>query len=122
MIHLGYTLTAGLAVLVAVVLDLAVLRTRLLTTRLFWASEVILVFFQLVVNGVLTSLGIVTYDPRVFLAFRLAFAPVEDLGFGFALITATLSLWVALGRCDDPAPGCAPIPCVEDGNAGIDPT
>ena len=57
-----------------------------------------MVFFQLIVNGVLTGLGIVQYDPRVIIGVRLAYAPVEDLGFGFALVTLTLCLWVRLGR------------------------
>ena len=83
---------------VGVVVDLIVLRTQLLRSRLFWASYGIVVFFQLIVNGVLTGLGIVQYDPRVILGLRLAYAPVEDLGFGFALVTLTLVLWARLDR------------------------
>jgi lycopene cyclase domain-containing protein len=97
-ITLGYTGAALAAVLFAVVIDLLVLRTRLLTTRVFWATEAIVVFFQLIVNGVLTGFGIVQYDPRVIMGLRLAYAPVEDLGFGFALVTLTLCLWVRLGQ------------------------
>ena len=98
MISFGYTIASVGAVVIAILVDLFGLRTRLVTTRLFWATEGILVFFQLLVNGVLTGLGVVTYDHRVILGLRIAFAPVEDLGFGFALITLTLSVWVALGR------------------------
>ena len=97
-IELGYTWAAVGAVLVAIVVDMLVLRTRLLTTRVFWATEAIVVFFQLIVNGVLTGFGIVQYDPRVIIGLRLAYAPIEDLGFGFALVTLTLCLWVRLGR------------------------
>ena len=96
MIEHGYTFAALIAVIVAVVADLWVLRTRLLRSKLFWASYAIVVFFQLIVNGILTGLGIVQYDPRVFLGLRLAYAPVEDLGFGFALVTLTLVLWARL--------------------------
>lgn len=78
--------------------DLALLRTRLLTRRAFWASYAIMFGFQLLVNGVLTGLRVVNYDPDTILGIRLAYAPVEDLGFGFALILLTLSCWVALGR------------------------
>jgi lycopene cyclase domain-containing protein len=92
----GYTYASIAAVLVAVLVDLVVLRTRLLRSRLFWASYGIVVFFQLIVNGVLTGLGIVQYDPRVILGVRLAYAPVEDLGFGFGLVTLTLCGWVWL--------------------------
>jgi lycopene cyclase domain-containing protein len=98
MMEHGYTWAALAAVLVAVVVDLAVTRTRLLATRAFWCSYAIIVFFQLIVNGILTGLGIVQYDPRVILGPRIAFAPVEDLAFGFALITLTLCGWVRLGR------------------------
>jgi lycopene cyclase domain-containing protein len=78
--------------------DLAVLRTRLLCRKAFWVSYAIMFGFQLLVNGVLTGLRIVQYDPDTILGLRLAYAPVEDLGFGFALILLTLSCWVALGR------------------------
>ncbi|MET3807704.1 lycopene cyclase domain-containing protein [Nakamurella sp. UYEF19] len=96
MIDYGYTGGSLLAILVAVAVDLWVLRTRLLRTRLFWATYAIVVFFQLIVNGVLTGLGIVQYDPRVMLGIRLAYAPIEDLGFGFGLVTLTLVLWAWL--------------------------
>lgn len=93
-----YTWASITAVLLAIVTDLWLLRTRLLTSKLFWASWAIVVFFQLIVNGILTGLNIVQYDPRVILGVRLAYAPIEDLGFGFALITLTLCGWVRLGR------------------------
>jgi lycopene cyclase domain-containing protein len=107
-----YTQLAVLGVVVVVVLDLLVLRTRLLRRRVFWTSYAIVVFFQLVTNGVLTGLRIVRYDgaaivgsstpsdaPPPFLGDgRIAFAPVEDLLFGFALVVLTQVLWVWLGR------------------------
>ncbi len=96
MIDYGYTTASLLAVLFAVVVDLFVLRTRILRTKLFWASYGIVVFFQLIVNGVLTGLRIVQYDPRVIIGLRLAYAPLEDLGFGFGLVTLTLTLWAWL--------------------------
>jgi len=107
-----YTQVALLAVVVAVVLDTALLRTRLVRRRVFWTSYAIIVLFQLVTNGMFTGFGIVGYDgaailgstspaegPPPFLGDgRIAFAPVEDLLFGFALILMTLSLWVFWGR------------------------
>jgi len=69
----------------------------MLTTKGFWATWAIVVLFQLIVNGILTGLGIVQYNPDVILGLRVVFAPVEDLGFGFALITLVLCLWVRLG-------------------------
>lgn len=93
-----YTEADVVAVAAALLLDLLVLRTRLLGTRLFWVSYAIVLFFQLIVNGLLTGLKIVTYDPAQILGPRLAFAPIEDIAFGFAMVTATLSLWVWVGR------------------------
>ena len=54
--------------------------------------------FQLLTNGVLTGLDVVRYDPGTVLGPRLAFAPVEDLLFGFALVLQTLAWWVFWGR------------------------
>lgn len=93
-----YTWLVVLALLGTAGCDLAVLRTRLLCRKAFWVSYAIMVGFQLLVNGLLTGLGVVQYDPDTILGLRLAYAPVEDLGFGFALILLTLSCWVALGR------------------------
>ena len=45
----------------------------------------------------LTGLGVVLYDPAVILGVRLFYAPIEDIGFGFGLITLTLCGWVRLG-------------------------
>src|SRR4051795_3015502 len=86
------------------VLDLVVLRTRLVTRRAFWTAYAICLFFQLVVNGVLTSRGLVTYAPRAIAGQRLAYAPVEDIAFGFSLVLQTLAWWVWWGRGARPAP------------------
>lgn len=95
---MSYTALACVAVLVAVAVDVGVLRTRLLTRRIFWTAYAIVLAFQLLVNGVLTGRGVVRYDPHAILGARIAYAPVEDLFFGFALVTLTLSAWVWLGR------------------------
>jgi lycopene cyclase domain-containing protein len=89
-----YTTTALAGALLAVGLDLFVLRTKLLARRVFWATYPIVLVFQLIFNGVLTGRGVVRYDPVAILGLRVAFAPVEDLVFGFALVLATLSTWV----------------------------
>jgi len=94
----SYTWAALVGVGAAVLLDLAVLRTRLLAGRTFWATYPIVLGFQLLSNGLLTGRGVVRYNPAAILGVRIAYAPVEDLGFGFALVLATLSLWVWWGR------------------------
>ncbi len=91
---MSYTVAALVAVAAAVLLDLAVLRTRLLTRRAFWVAYVIVVVFQLVVNGLLTGLDVVRYDPARIIGLRIVFAPVEDLLFGFAMVVVTLMAWL----------------------------
>jgi lycopene cyclase domain-containing protein len=94
----SYTQLAVLGVLGAVLVDTVLLRTWLLRRRTYWTAYAIVLFFQLVANGIFTGLDIVRYDPDAILGPRIAYAPVEDLLFGFAMVTATLSSWVWLGR------------------------
>jgi lycopene cyclase domain-containing protein len=93
-----YTVAALLGVAGALLVDLAVLRTRLVTRGVFWVTYPIIVFFQLVANGILTGAAIVRYDPAAIFGPLLVHAPVEDLLFGFAMVLSTLSVWVWLGR------------------------
>jgi lycopene cyclase domain-containing protein len=94
----SYTALALAAVVLAVVLDLVVLRTGLLRRRVFWTAYGIVVFFQLVTNGWLTGRDIVTYSPDAILGVRLVYAPVEDLLFGFSLVVQSMAWWVWWGR------------------------
>ena len=58
-------------------------------------------FFQVLVDGWLTRLDdpVVRYTPGMFLGVRFPFSiPIEDFGFGFALVTAVIITWKALGR------------------------
>jgi lycopene cyclase domain-containing protein len=93
-----YTALALIGIALALVIDLVVLRTRLVLTARFYFAWAILVFFQLVTNGWLTGRGIVQYSPEAITGVRIAYAPVEDLAFGFALILLTLSVWRFLSR------------------------
>ena len=93
-----YSALAVAAVAAVLAVDLAVLRTRLVTRRVFWATYGIVVVFQLLMNGVLTGLDVVTYDPATIWGPRIAYAPVEDLLFGFAMVTLTLASWAAVNR------------------------
>lgn len=109
---MSYTQLAIVGVLLAVLNDMYLLRTKLSTRRIFWVSYSIIIFFQLLSNGVLTGLRIVRYNglviigsstpidapPPMFGDGRVFFAPVEDLFFGFALVLLSLSMWVWLGR------------------------
>ncbi|CAM3402076.1 lycopene cyclase domain-containing protein [Mycobacterium colombiense] len=96
MTGLGYTLPAALAVLLVCALELAVLRTGLFRRPAYWLSMLIVLGFQVPVDGWLTKLSspIVGYDDRQLSGARFPFdIPVEDFLFGFALVTAVLLLW-----------------------------
>jgi lycopene cyclase domain-containing protein len=94
----SYTQLALLGVAGAVLVDTVLLRTWLVRRRTYWTAYAIVLFFQLIVNGILTGFDIVRYDPGAILGWRVAFAPVEDILFGYAMVTLTLSTWVWLGR------------------------
>jgi lycopene cyclase domain-containing protein len=94
----SYSSLAIAAVVAVLVVDLAIYRTRMVTRPVFWVAYVIVVGFQLLMNGVLTGLDVVTYDPATIWGPRIAYAPVEDLLFGFALVTLTLASWAAVNR------------------------
>lgn len=93
-----YTGAAVVGVLAALVVDLFVLRTRLVAGVTFWLTYPIVFGFQLLSNGILTGLGVVRYNPAAILGTRIVYAPVEDLAFGFALVLFALSVWVRLNR------------------------
>jgi lycopene cyclase domain-containing protein len=95
---MSYTALAVLGVVTAVAADLFAFRVRLVARRAFWVAYGIIVGCQLGTNGVLTGFDIVRYDPGTILGWRLAFAPVEDLLFGFALVLWTLDWWIWWGR------------------------
>jgi lycopene cyclase domain-containing protein len=101
---MSYTAACVVGVLGAVVLDMVVLRTRLVRRKAFWTAYAICLVFQLIVNGVLTGRRLVTYSPDTVLGPRLVYAPVEDLAFGFALVLQTLAWWVWWGRRERQAP------------------
>jgi lycopene cyclase domain-containing protein len=88
-----YTVASACGVVLTVALELLVWRTGLFRDPRYWLALAIVGCFQLLVNGVLTCPPIVSYDPEVILGPRIACAPVEDLGFGFAMVTTTIALW-----------------------------
>lgn len=106
-----YTEAVVVAVVVTLVADLFVLRTRLIASGVFWLTYPIVLFFQFLANGVLTGRDVVRYDPEAIVGPRLFHAPVEDVAFGFALVLLSLSLWVWWGRRGvRPAPGAGRRP------------
>ncbi len=102
-----YTQLCLVGVPVALLLDLVLLRTRLVTRKGFWVAYGIMLFFQLVTNGWLTGRGIVTYADWAIIGTgeavpigsgRILYAPVEDIAFGFSLVLQTQAWWVFWGR------------------------
>jgi lycopene cyclase domain-containing protein len=94
----SYSWLVVLAIGLVAAVDLLLLRTRLLRRKAFWTAYAIMFGFQLLFNALLTGPRIVRYNPSGIVGVRLGYAPIEDLGFGFALILLTLSCWVALGQ------------------------
>jgi len=91
-----YTIAAVAAPVTVVALELVVLRTGLLREGRYWITMVIALAFQIPVDGYLTRAGhpIVSYSAAATCGIRLPWhIPIEDFGFGFALITLTLLLW-----------------------------
>jgi lycopene cyclase domain-containing protein len=119
-----YSAAAAAAVAATLATDVGLLRTRLVTRRSFWTAYGIVLGFQLLTNGLLAGGRIVVYDERRITGRRVAGAPVEDLGFGFALVTQTLAWWVWWGRLarrrspdGTGAPAAAPAPPPRRGGA-----
>ncbi|MDQ1537609.1 MAG: hypothetical protein QOE58_2002 [Actinomycetota bacterium] len=102
----SYTAAAVIAVLVAIFADLLVLRSSLVRSGTWWTAYGIVLVFQLITNGWLTGRGIVRYGAGAILGSgrivffgdgRIAYAPVEDLAFGFALVLTSCATWVWAG-------------------------
>ena len=94
--------TVGAVVMVAVVagVELLVLRSGIFRSRYYWIALAIIYFFQAFVNGWLTrsSDPSVLYNPDQFLGARFPFdSPVEDLLFGWSMVTLAIAGWVRWG-------------------------
>ena len=81
------------AVIFAILADLFILRTQMITRGIYWLTYALIFPFQLLTNWWLTSKNIVQYSPTQIIGRRLAGAPIEDLLFGFSMILLTLALW-----------------------------
>ncbi|CAM4440371.1 lycopene cyclase domain-containing protein [Nocardia ninae] len=92
----GYTLPAVAAVVIVCLVERMVLRTGLFRRPAYWLTMLIVLVFQILVDGFLTKLDapIVLYNPEHILGLRFPWdIPVEDFLFGFALVTAVLLGW-----------------------------
>ncbi len=91
-----YTVATLVAILVVVLAEIFWVRTGIFRTPQYWLSMAIVFAFQVLVDGWLTKLSdpIVLYAPEQMLGVRWPWdIPIEDFGFGFALVTAVLLAW-----------------------------
>ena len=93
-----YTELALISVPIVILIDLFLLKTRLVTRKGYWTAYAIIVFFQLITNWWLTSRNILSYSEDAIIGWRIASAPAEDLLFGFSMVTLTMALWIYWGR------------------------
>jgi len=108
-----YTVLTVIAVLATIALELFVLRTGIFATAQYWLTMAIVFGFQVLVDGWLTKLSdpIVLYSPDEMLGIRFPWdIPIEDYGFGFAMVTLTILGWRRLvdraaARADSAAAG-----------------
>lgn len=103
---LGYTVFCAVALGGTIVLD-RTLKTGLFRDRRYWIALAIVAIFQFLVDGWLTCRPVVTYQAAQFSGVRFGCSlldpwprtgralgmPLEDLAFGFAMITQGLMWW-----------------------------
>lgn len=91
-----YTALAVASVILVIFLELFVIRSGIFRRLSYFLAYAIVLGFQLLTNSYLTGFGIVQYLPSAILGVRIANAPVEDLLFGFSLVTLMMAIWVRL--------------------------
>ncbi len=107
-----YSTLTVLAMVAVVAAELLWIRSGVFRRRAYWLALGICALFQIPVDGWLTKLSsvIVIYNPEVFSGIRIFWdSPIEDWGFGFALMTLAIALWVrqAPGEGERPEPAVA---------------
>ena len=92
-----------IAIIAVVVVELAWFRTGVFKTAQYWIAIAITWLFQSIVDGWLTKLSapIVIYNPAQQSGLRFPWdIPIEDFGFGWAMVTLTILVWTRLGRME----------------------
>ena len=96
-----YTLFAAISVPLVVLVELLWARTGIFKELRYWLAMLIVLGFQVPVDGWLTKLSdpIVIYAPEFMLGVRFPWdIPIEDFAFGWSMVTLTLITWKALDR------------------------
>ncbi len=92
----GYTLLTAIAVLAVIAAELLFFRTGVFRTAQYWITMAIVFAFQIPVDGWLTRLRapVVIYNDDENLGIRWPWdIPIEDFGFGFAMVTLAILIW-----------------------------
>ncbi len=87
-----YTILGVISVIVTIFIDRAT-KVRIFRRPDFYIFLIIILLFKFLVNGYLTGINIVIYQPCFFLGFRLGSIPLEDFLFGFSLVGLTIIFW-----------------------------
>ncbi|WP_437583720.1 lycopene cyclase domain-containing protein [Paramicrobacterium sp. CJ85] len=91
-----YTVLTLIGMVAVVLAELLWARTGIFRSLQYWLAMLIVFGFQVLVDGWLTKLSapIVLYDRAEFSGVRFPWdIPIEDFGFGFAMVTLTIVLW-----------------------------
>ena len=98
-----YTLLAIAGVIISIIVDTLVLRTRLILNKKFWVFWIVMFVLIFIINGYLTWRPIVLYGEGHYLGIRLFTIPIEDFLYGFSLLTLNISIWEFYTRRKVPA-------------------
>lgn len=94
-----YTVLTVVGIIAVVLAELFVVRSGIFRKPAYWVAIGICLSFQILVDGYLTKLSdpIVLYNPAHTLGIRFPWdIPIEDFGFGFAMLTTVLMVWQGL--------------------------
>ncbi|MCF7916381.1 MAG: lycopene cyclase domain-containing protein [Candidatus Omnitrophica bacterium] len=87
-----YTLISFISIFLTIFLN-KILKTNLFKRSEYYIYLLLIMVGELIVNGAITSEGIVKYNPDFFMNLRIGSIPVEDFLFGFSMVTTTIILW-----------------------------
>ena len=94
-----YTILTVIGMIVVVLVELFIVRSGIFRKPAYWIALGICLGFQIPVDGYLTKLSnpIVIYNPDMNSGIRFPWdIPIEDFGFGFAMLTTVIMVWQAL--------------------------
>ncbi|NWN87368.1 MAG: lycopene cyclase domain-containing protein [Micrococcaceae bacterium] len=94
-----YTVLTVVGIVAVIAIELFVVRSGIFRKLAYWLAMAICLSFQILVDGWLTKLSnpIVLYNPDTMLGIRFPWdIPIEDFGFGFAMLTTVIMVWQAL--------------------------